>query len=117
MVSIFLKKEGTSVKNKVLDFLIVHQEFDYSLRDISRFSKVGYTALKKIKKELACEKWIILTRNVGKASMYRLNLKNTKVQKFIEFYWSVAEQESESSAKTTYAQSGVAAVPVSAKGL
>ena len=105
------------MKNRVLDFLIIHQEFDYSLRDIARFSKVGYTALKKLKKDLCREKWIVLTRNVGKASMFRLNTKNIKVQKFIEFYWSVAEPEMDTSSKSEYGRSGSTTMPISAKGL
>ena len=43
--------------------------------------------------ELIKEGWIINTRNVGKAKMFKLNLKNKKVQKFIEFYWTVIDEE------------------------
>ena len=39
--------------------------------------------------------WITLTRKVGKAQMYKLNLKNKKVQKFIDFYWTVVNEEVE----------------------
>jgi hypothetical protein len=94
--SIFLKIEGATPRNRILDFLIVHREFDYSLKDIAKFSKVGYTTLKSMKKELVKNKWIVFTRKVGKAKMYRLNIPSTKVKKFIEFYWSVVDSIVES---------------------
>lgn len=91
--SIFLEKEGYNPKNKILDFLIVAQDFDYSLKDLAKFSGVSYPCIKQIKKELVKNKWIVMTRNVGKAQMYKLNLKSKKVQKFIDFYWSVINEE------------------------
>ena len=89
----FIKSEGASPKNKILDFLIIHQEFDYSLKDLAKFAEVGYSTLKIMQNQLLKDKWIIMTRKVGRAKMYKLNLKNKKVQKFIEYYWSVIESE------------------------
>lgn len=91
--SVFLEREGYTTKNKVLDFLIVAQDFDYSLKDIATYSKISYPCIKQLKKELVKDKWINLTRMVGKAQMYKLNLKNKKVQKFIDFYWAVVNEE------------------------
>lgn len=115
MKSIFLSKEGASKKNKILDFLIIHQEFDYSLKDIAKFSKVSYSTMKNIKNELIKEKWIIFTRNIGKAKMYKLNINSQKVSKFIDFYWSVIESEQEDSQKSEYTNSGKVSIPMSAR--
>jgi len=117
MGSIFLKKEGASPKNRILDFLIVSQEFDYSLKDIAKFSKLGYTTLKKVKNELVKEKWIVLTRTVGKAQMYKLNVSNKKVSKFMDFYWSVVESEVEYQPKAEHITAARVGVPVSARSL
>ncbi len=118
--SVFLKKEGFTPKNKVLDFFIVHQDFDYSLKDIARFSEVSYPCMKQLKKELIKGKWIFMTRKVGKAQMYKLNLKNKKVQKFIDFFWSVVNEEVENviekkKSKSYHNSSNVSSVSVSAK--
>ena len=94
--SVFLEREGYTPKNKVLDFLIIAQDFDYSLKDIAKYSKVSYPCIKQLKKELVKDKWITLTRKVGKAQMYKLNLKNKKVQKFVDFFWAVVGEEVES---------------------
>ena len=93
--SVFLEREGYTPKNRVLDFLIVAQEFDYSLKDIAKYSKVSYPCIKQLKKELVKDKWINLTRKVGKAQMYKLNLNNKKVQKFVDFFWAVVNEEVE----------------------
>ena len=93
MVSTFLKLEGNSVKNRLWNFLIVHSEFDYSMRDIAKFSDISYTALKEIWKELVKRDVVIYTRNVGKAKMYKLNRENPQVEKFINYYWSVVDSE------------------------
>jgi len=117
--SIFLKKEGETPKNKILDFLIVHQEFDYSLKDIAKLSNVGYTTLKKLQKELIKDKWIIFTRKVGKAKMFKLNLNNPIVIKFIDFYWEVVDSEFESDEeRNRYIEStSTASLPMSARNL
>lgn len=90
---VFLEREGYTPKNKVLDFLIIAQDFDYSLKEIAKYSKVSYPCIKQLKKELVKDKWINLTRKVGKAQMYKLNVKNPVVKKFIDFYWEVIESE------------------------
>ena len=90
--SAFLEREGYTPKNKVLDFLIIAQDFDYSLKDIAKYSDVSYPCIKQLKKVLVKDKWITLTRKVGKAQMYKLNLKNKKVQKFVDFFWAVVSE-------------------------
>ena len=89
--SVFLQEDGNTPKNRVWGFLIIHSEYDYSMKDIARYSGVGYTTLKEIWKEFKKKKIIIQTRIVGKAKMYRLNLKNPVVGKFIDYYWAVVD--------------------------
>ena len=93
MKSIFLKKQGENPKNKVLDFLITHSDLDYSLKEISRYSGAGYSTVKLLIKKLVRDKWIIPTRRISKIILYKLNVENPEVKKFIEFYWEVIEQE------------------------
>ena len=93
MESIFLKKEGASLKNKVLNFLIIAQDFDYSLKDIADNSEISYASMKSLKKPLIREEWIVHTRNVGRAEMYKLNIESKKIQKFVDFFWSVVNEE------------------------
>ena len=93
MKSLFLKKQGATPRNKVLDFLIVHQELDYSLKEIARYSGAGYSTVKILIKKLVKEKWITPTRKISKIVLYKLNINNSEVKKFIEFFWEVIENE------------------------
>ena len=93
MKSIFLKKQGATPKNKVLDFLITYSELDYSLKEIAKYSGAGYSTVKLLIKILEKDKWIIATRKISKIRLYKLNVNNPEVKKFIDFYWEVIESE------------------------
>lgn len=119
--SVFLEREGATPKNKVLDFLVVHQEFDYSLKDIAKYAKISYPCMKQLKKELVKDNWIVMTRKVGKAQMYRLNIRNGKVEKFVGFFWSVVNEEIDFRLglhqTDTNTSSTSTAVPISTRGI
>jgi len=93
MTSAFLEVVGESPVFKVLDFLTVSDDFDYSMTDIAKLSEVGYATLKIFWPRLEKERIITPTRIVGKAKMYKLNDKNIAVQKFKEFYWAVTKEK------------------------
>jgi len=93
MGSVFLEIEGNNVKNRILNFLILHSEFDYSMKDIAKFSNVSYTALKAIWKEFIYRNIVKNTRIIGNAKLYQLNRDNPQVEKFIDYYWSVVDAE------------------------
>lgn len=124
MVSAFLKVEGKSVKNRILSFLVVHSDFDYSMKEIAKHSKVSYTSLKTIWEEFRQNRIVVQTRMVGKAKMYRLNFKNPVVSKFIDYYWAVVDSvvrrenniKDESYKESSYTSSA-GAVAVSAKNV
>jgi len=120
MKSIFLKKQGESPKNKILDFLITHSDLDYSLKEISRYSGAGYSTVKILVKKLAGDKWINAARKISKVILYKLNTDNPEVKKFIEFYWEVIEQEigvKGNPGKQNQVDCSVGAIAVSAKSI
>ncbi len=89
----FLETFGDSPILRVLDFLVVNEDFDYSMTDTARLSGVGYSTLKLFWGKLEKQGIIINTRIVGKAKMYRLDLANPIVKKFREFYWETTKQK------------------------
>ncbi len=93
MKSLFLKKQGENPKNKVLDFLITYSELDYSLKEIAKHSGAGYSTVKILIKKLEKSQWVVTTRKISKIRLYKLNVNNPEVKKFIEFYWEVIENE------------------------
>jgi len=118
MVSAFLKVEGKTVKNRIWSFLIVHSDFDYSMKEIAKYSEVSYTSLKTIWEEFRQNKIVVQTRMVGKAKMYKLNLKNPVVIKFIDYYWAVVDsvvKRENNISEDSYSSAG--AVPVSVRNI
>ena len=89
--TIFLKIFGDSPILRVLDFLVVNEEFDYSMTDIANLSGVGYSTLKLFWERLEKEGIIVKTRIVGKAKMYKLKLANPVIKKFRDFYWETTK--------------------------
>ncbi|MFT4309372.1 MAG: winged helix-turn-helix domain-containing protein [Candidatus Woesearchaeota archaeon] len=89
----FLEVFGDSPVLKVLDFLIVNEDFDYSMTDIANLSGVGYSTLKRFFGKLVEKGIVIKVREVGKAKMYKLNMLNPIVKRFRDLYWETARQK------------------------
>lgn len=89
--SLFLKTFGDSPKLRVLDFLIVSYEFDYSMKEIAEKSGVGYSTLRLFWKELVKDEIVVHTRDIGNATLFKLNTKNSIVKKFDKMYWEITE--------------------------
>ena len=90
--TVFLEIFGDSPILKVLDFLVINEDFDYSMTDIANLSGVGYSTLKLFWGTLENNNIIKHTRIVGKAKMYKLNFDNIVVKKFRDFYWETTKQ-------------------------
>lgn len=103
MTSAFIRYEGNTPKNRIMEFLVTFAvEDDYSMMDIAKHSKVSYATLKNLWKEFVKEKRVIFTRYVGKAKMYKLNVQSPIIKKFIEYYWKIIQEDSEEKPKSGY---------------
>ena len=97
--SVFLQTFGNTPVLRVMDFLAVNDDFDYSMTDIADLSGVGYATLKLFWNKLEKQQIVVKTREVGKAKLYKLNTENTAVKKFREFYWECTKQKVHSELK------------------
>ena len=88
----FLELFGESPLLKILDFLVVNDDFDYSMTDIAELSGVGYATLKLLWPKLEKNKIIKQTRIIGKAKMYKINFENSMINSFRDFYWNITKQ-------------------------
>ncbi|MBT4825041.1 hypothetical protein HN695_00500 [Candidatus Woesearchaeota archaeon] len=88
---IFLRIFGDTPKLKIMDYLLVNDFYDHSMKDIAKNAEVGYSTLKQFWKQLLNEEIIVFTRQVGKAKMYKLNKNNIFVKEFEKFYWTVTK--------------------------
>ena len=75
----------TSPSAKVLDFLLLNRDFDYSESDISNLSNTAPRTLQRVLPILKEEKLVKETRKSGKSRMYRANIERKKGQALLEF--------------------------------
>lgn len=97
--TIFLQIFGDSPILRVIDFLTVNDDFDYSMTDIAELSGVGYATLKLFWPRLEKNRIITKIREVGKAKLYKLNDSNPIVRKFKDVYWETTKQKIHSETK------------------
>ncbi|GBE19734.1 hypothetical protein BMS3Abin17_00461 [archaeon BMS3Abin17] len=86
METLFRKALGDTPKIRVLEFLIEGRELDYSISDIAEGAEIGRTTLFRIWDDLIKSKIIVPTRIIGNAKLYKLNINNPLIKKFIELF-------------------------------
>ena len=78
---------------RILNFLILGKDFDYSMTDIANGSNVGWTSFTRAWKELEKRMAVTKTRNIGRAKLYKLNTQDPTVQKLIKLHWEIIKTE------------------------
>ncbi|MBS3102788.1 helix-turn-helix transcriptional regulator [Candidatus Woesearchaeota archaeon] len=93
--SIFEEYFGDTPPVRVLNFLILGKDFDYSMTDIAEGSHVGWTSFTRAWKELERKKVVVHTRDIGRAKLYKLNTQDPTVQKLIKLHWEIIKSETD----------------------
>jgi DNA-binding MarR family transcriptional regulator len=90
--TLFLRTLGIkSPALRILDFLMDNKAYDYSKTDIAKGAGISRTTLSATWENLEKNGLVSETRAVGRAKMYKLNLKSPVVQKFIELDNAICE--------------------------
>ncbi|HLC64848.1 MAG TPA: hypothetical protein VJI46_01850 [Candidatus Nanoarchaeia archaeon] len=84
--SSFLEIMGDNPRNRILDFLISENGFDYTLKEIAKESRVGYATIKRTWHHFVKNNVVRETRRVGKAAFYKYNDKSELGKKIKKFY-------------------------------
>lgn len=87
--STFLGIMGDNPRNRILDFLISENGYDYTLKEIAENSKVGYATIKRIWKHFTVNNLVKETRRVGKAVFYKYDDKSELGKKIKKFYLDI----------------------------
>ncbi len=86
---------GDTPMVRILNFLILGKDFDYSMTDIAEGSNVGWTSFTRVWKELEKRKVVVHTREIGRAKLYKLNTQDPTVQKLIQLHWEIIKAETD----------------------
>lgn len=84
--SAFLEFVGDTPVTRLLNFLIIGKDFDYTLTDLANKAGISWTTLNRIFPKLVSQKIVIEMRQVGRARLYKLNLNNPNVKKMISLH-------------------------------
>lgn len=82
--SAFVKVFGETPKVKVLDFLLDNRTLDWSKSDMAEQTGISRSTLDKFFDDLIKDKVILKNRNIGRATLYKLNQKIPLVQQLID---------------------------------
>jgi len=83
--SIFLENVGGNPRMRILQYLIEGRNFDYTLTDMLN-AGVSWGTLNTLIPKLLELKMIIITRKIGRATLYKINNDNTVIKQLIELY-------------------------------
>ena len=79
----FVKLFGDHPAVRVIDFLLTFREFDYSLTEIAENSGVAWSTIHSFFPHFVKLGIVVETRQIGRARLYKLNVKNPVVQGMI----------------------------------
>jgi len=83
--SIFLDFIGDSPTTRLLEYLIIGRDFDYTLTDLMA-AGLSWSTLNRIFPHFLRNKIVLQTRKIGKIKLYRLNQENPFIKKFVELF-------------------------------
>jgi len=86
---------GNTATARILDFMHIFRDWDYSKQDISENSDVSPRHAAKAIDKLEKLELIKKTRNVGRAQMYQYNMQNPAAQLLQKFALELASQEAQ----------------------
>ena len=83
---------GTKSGINVLDYLILHRNFDVNIMDIHKATNVGRKQVHEVISVFLAYKMLEKTRKIGVSQLYKLNKKDKKVKAMINFYNAVLNE-------------------------
>jgi hypothetical protein len=83
---------GTST-SKILDFLLIFREFDYSESDIARSAGISTRHIYRAIPKLEHLKLIENTRTSGRSKMYKINSNSEAIQHLEKFAYLIAKDK------------------------
>lgn len=84
--TVFREFVGNYPGIRLLEFLIEGRFFDYTLTDIAEKSEVSWRTLHRIWPNFVKNKIVIVTREIGRVKLYKLNMENSAVMKLVELF-------------------------------
>lgn len=91
--TVFREFIGDNPTTRLLEFLIEGRFFDYTLTELAEKSEISWRTLHRIFPNFIKADIVKKTREVGRAKLYTLDTKNPKVEKLIELFDRLLEED------------------------
>ena len=91
--SIFVEYFGDSPLVRIMNFLILGKDFDYSMTEIAQGAGVGWTSFTRAWKRLLENNAVVKTRTIGKTKLSKLNAVDPTIQKLVVLHWEIIKEE------------------------
>lgn len=78
---------------RLLEFLIEGRFFDYTLTNIAEKSGVSWRTLHRIWPNFVKNKMVVVTREIGRVRLYKLNMENSAVMKLVELFDNLLDHD------------------------
>ncbi|MBI2565175.1 helix-turn-helix transcriptional regulator [Candidatus Woesearchaeota archaeon] len=91
--SIFVEYFGDTPLVRIMNFLILGKDFDYSMTEIAEGVGVGWTSFTRAWKILLENNSIVHTREIGRAKLFKLNTNDPTMKKIIKLHWEILKEE------------------------
>ena len=91
--SIFVEYFGDTPLVRIMNFLILGKNFDYSMTEIAEGAGVGWTSFTRAWKTLLENNAVVHTRVIGKTKLFKLNTNNPTIKKIVKLHWEIIKEE------------------------
>jgi len=96
---LLIRAQGNSPKPRILDYLLDYKLNDFTKKEIVEALGMSKLTFYKYFKELEELGLVIPSRNIGRATLYKINLENPIVKMIIEYETKLSLQLAEEEAK------------------
>ena len=79
-------------ESKILDHVVTMRDFDYSISDISKISRVGFKTTLNVVHKLENQGVLKRTRNIGNAILYKLNQDSAQAKSISKLAFEIAKK-------------------------
>lgn len=79
-------------ESRILDHMVTMRDFDYSISDISKISRVGFKTTLNVVHKLENQGVLKRTRNIGNAILYKLNQDSAQAKSISKLAFEIAKK-------------------------
>ena len=94
-VSVFVEYFGSSPLIRIMDFLIVGKDFEYSKKEIAEGTSINKASFNRAWEKLLSNEVVVQTQVKSRVRLFKLNETNPTIKKLVQFDWEITKIETD----------------------